>query len=84
MLRKGGFRVQKSNLPLGHLLNNKETLLDDLDALGMTDDFLLLDNSERTLTELAVIEVIGAVEVVKTAEGADSTIVVEGLGSTSN
>jgi len=77
MLRKGGFRVQKGNLPLGHLLNNKETLLDDLDALGMADDFLLLENSDRTLAEVPVviIEIIWAVEVVKTAEGADSTTV---------
>lgn len=84
MLRKRGFRVQKSNVPLGHLLKDKEALLDDLDALGMADDFRLFYNSERTLAEVAIIEVIGAVEVVKTAEGVDSTVVVEGLRSTSN
>lgn len=47
----------------------------------MADDFRLLYNSDRTLAEVAVIEVIGAVEVVKTTEGADSTPVVEGLRS---
>lgn len=65
--------------PLGHLLKNKEALLDDFDAFGTADDFLLLDDSDRTLAEVAVIEVTGAVEVVKTAQGADSSPVVEGL-----
>ena len=78
-LKKGSFRFQKSNLPLGHLLKNKEALLDDFDAFGTADDFLLLDDSDRTLAEVAVIEVTGAVEVVKTAQGADSSPVVEGL-----
>lgn len=69
---------------LGHLLKNKEPLLDDLDAFRMADDFLLLDNGDRTLTEVAVIEVIGAVEVVKTTKGADSVIIVERMRSTTS
>jgi len=33
--------------PLGHLLEDEETLLDDLDGLGVADDALLLNNLLR-------------------------------------
>ena len=54
-------------------------MLDDLDALGVADNFLLLHNSDRALAEFTVIKVGGAVEVVKVAQVVESTIVVEGV-----
>lgn len=67
---------------LGHLLEDEETLLNDLDALGVADDFLLLHDLDGAFAEVAVVVVVGAVEVVETTEGADSTVVIEGVRAT--
>lgn len=56
--------------------------MDDFDALGVADNLLLLNNSDRLFAELAVVEVAGAVEVVEVAHVAESTVVVEGVEST--
>jgi len=66
--------------PLGHLLENEETLLDDLDALGVTNDFLFLNNN---LLGDETREVIGTVEVVEAVERRNSTPVFERVVSTS-
>lgn len=69
-------------LPLGHLLENKEALLDDLNRLGMADDLVLLDYGLGEVDR--AIEVVRAVEIIETIEGGMATPVVEGVGGTSN
>jgi hypothetical protein len=69
---------------LGHFLEDEKSLLDNLDALGVTDKFLLLlndglfDNSGDRAGEI-----VGAVEVVESIERRETTPVVEGLMTTS-
>jgi len=67
--------------PLGHLLENEETLLDDHNRLAVADNFLLIfDNSlagERTN------KIVRAIEIVETVEGGNSSVVIERV-STSN
>jgi len=65
---------------LGHLLEDEETLLDNLDALGVADNFLFVNNN---LLGDDTREVVGAVKVVKAVEGRDSTPVVERVVATS-
>lgn len=49
---------------LGHLLKYKQTLLDDLNSLGVADYVLLLHD----LNDVRAIEIIDTIEVVKVAE----------------
>lgn len=52
---------------LGHLLDDEETLLDDLDGLGVADH---LGRSVNDLGEVdGAVKVVGAVEVVEVGEG---------------
>jgi len=69
---------------LSHLLEDEEALLDDFDALGLADSLLLLNNGDRLFAELAVVEVAGAVEAVEVAHILGSTVVVEGVDSTTD
>jgi len=70
LLKDDGLGLDLADLlsddPLGHLLEDHKALLDDLDLLGVADNVLLLLNH---LGELGVVEVTGAIEVVKVAEG---------------
>jgi hypothetical protein len=66
---------------LSHLLEDEKALLDDFDALGVADSLRLLNDGDRLLTELAVVEVAGAVEVVEVAHVLESTVIVEGVAS---
>jgi len=59
-------------------------LLDDFDALGVANSLRLLNDGDRLFAELAVVEVAGAVETVEVAHVVESTIVVEGVGSTTD
>lgn len=63
-----------SDDPLGHLLEDNEALLDDLNLFGVADNVLLLLDH---LGGVGVDEVAGAVEVVKVAHGRETTPVVE-------
>jgi len=56
--------------------------LNDFDALGVADNLLLLNNSDRLFAKVAVVEVARAIKVVKVAHVAGSTVVVEGVEST--
>jgi len=62
--------------PLGHLLEDNETLLDDLDGLGVADDLglLLYDLGEVD----GAVEVVRTIEVIEVIEGREATPVVEG------
>jgi len=62
--------------PLGHLLNDEETLLDDFDALGVADELLILLNN--SLAGDQALEVVGSVEVVEAGERGETAPVVEG------
>jgi hypothetical protein len=75
-------KKNKKNRPLGHLLQNNQALLDDLNALGVADDFSLVFNHSRV--EVArVVKVVVAVEFVKVIERAETTPVVKRLSWTS-
>jgi len=65
-----------SNDPLGHLLEDNQTLLDDLDSLRAADELLLLLHDY--LLEARTIEVIGSVEVIEVVQGVEASPVVEG------
>lgn len=67
-------------LPLSHLLEDDETLLDDLDLLSAADNLLLLN--DNLLERGEVVKVVRAVEVIEVVQGGDSTPVVEGVGGT--
>jgi len=67
--------------PLGHLLDDKETLLDDFDGLAVADDFLLVLNNG--LGGEVADEVIGAVEVVETRERGHASPVIERVSTSS-
>jgi hypothetical protein len=73
-----------SNDALGHLLEDKEALLDDLYALGVADELLLLDNLNRAFAEVAVVEVVRAIEVIESTEGRVSSPVIERDGGSAN
>jgi len=82
LLEDNGLRLNVADLlgddALGHLLENKEALLDDCDALAVANEFLLLlHDGDRGRAEVTVVEVIGAVEVIEVAHGGESTIVVK-------
>jgi len=65
--------------PLGHLLQDEETLLDDRDGLSVADELgILLDDGLR---EGGTAEVVGAVEVVEPGHRGEPSPVVEGVGS---
>jgi len=70
-----------SNDPLGHFLDDCETLLDYLDGLAVAHEFgfMFNDGGVRDFAD----KVVGAVEVVETVERRNSTVVVEGV-ATSN
>lgn len=55
-----------SNDALGHLLEDKKTLLDDFNGLGMADELLRLNNG---LGDVRAIEVVDTVEIVEVIEG---------------
>jgi len=59
-------------------------LLDDFDALGVADSLRLLNDGDRLFAELAIVEVARAVEAVEAAHVLESTVVVEGVGSTTD
>lgn len=61
--------------PLGHLLEDEETLLDDLDLHGVADESLggIYDLGEMD----RAVEVIDTIEVVKVVKGRETTPVVE-------
>ena len=68
------------NPPLGHLLNNKETLLDDLNRFGVADKFLiLLDDS---LFRDGSNKVVDTEKVVETRERGESSPIIEGANTT--
>lgn len=60
--------------PLGHLLEDDELLLDDLNTLCAADKLLLLDDD---LVEVGSIKVIHAIEVVEVVQGSKASPVVE-------
>jgi len=65
---------------LGHLLEDEETLLDNLDALGVADEFfMLLDNSLLGDSGDRAREVVRAVEVIESVERGNAVPVAEGL-----
>jgi len=62
--------------PLGHLLEDEQALLDDLDSLGVADDVLLFCDN---LAEVdGAVEVVYTIEVVEVIEGRETTPVVKG------
>lgn len=67
-----------TSLPLSHLLQDDQALLDDFDSLGVADDLALL------LYDLAEVdrpvEVIHAVKVIEVVEGRVASPMVEGDG----
>jgi len=67
--------------PLGHLLEHKEALLDDLNRLAVADYFLLLLN-DNLLADFTA-EVVGAIEVVESGQGRHASPVVERVGCAS-
>jgi len=67
--------------PLGHLLKNEETLLDDLDGLAMANNLLLFLDDNFAGGNIPR-EVVRAVEVVETGKGGDAHPVIEGNGGT--
>jgi len=71
-----------SDDPLGHLLKDKETLLDDLDCLTVADHLRILLYDSLLLDFTSV--VIGTVEVVEAREGRDSMPVIKGVGVASS
>jgi len=62
---------------LSHLLDDEETLLDNLNSLCMADERLSRNNDGLRATR--PVKVIDAVEVVKVRQGREATPVVEGL-----
>jgi len=60
--------------PLGHLLENEKTLLDDLDLLGVANDLVVVDDGLRIRR---TIKVVVTIEVIEAGHGADTTPVVE-------
>jgi len=62
------------NDPLGHLLEDEKTLLNDFNGLGMANELVLFNNG---LGELRVDEVARTEEVVETVHGGDAIPVVE-------
>jgi len=66
--------------PLGHLLEDEETLLDDLDCLSVADNLL---GGLYGLREVdGAVEVVDAVEVIEVIERRETTPVVEGSKTT--
>lgn len=75
-----GFNVayEFCNNPFGHLLDDKEALLNYLDLLSVANELVLMDDC---LTEmLGTIEVTRTIEVVKVVHRGKATPVVERLG----
>jgi hypothetical protein len=62
---------------LGHLLQDEETLLDDVNLLGPADEFVLL--LDEHLLELVTVPVVDAVEIIKALEGLVAVPLVEGV-----
>jgi hypothetical protein len=67
------------DLPLCHLLDDSEALLDDLDSLRATDD-LILANDDR-LRVPGTVPVVVSIKVVEPSEGSVSTPRIEGEGA---
>jgi len=61
--------------PLGHLLENKEALLDDVDLMSPADELVVPANED--LLELVPIPVVDTIEVVEVLQGVIATPVVE-------
>ena len=66
--------TERECLLLGDFLDHSKTLLDDRDALRVTHNFLILDDS--LLVERAI-KVVDTVEVIKAVKGGNIRIVVE-------
>lgn len=60
---------------LGHLLQDEETLLDDVNGMDLADEFML--GLDKDLLKLVAVPVIDAVEVVKAFEGVVASPVVK-------
>lgn len=75
-------RRENGRLPLGHLLKDKEALLDNFDRLRVAYKLLLLDNGDLARAEAAVIEVSVAVEVIERVHRAEAAPVVKVAGRT--
>lgn len=81
LLKHDGLSLHFTDLlsddPLGHLLQDEEALLDDLDGLGVANEFLGLLGNE-CLGGYSADEVVGSVEVIEVSERRVATPVVEG------
>jgi len=82
LLKDDDLRLDFADLFCDYLLRkffqDNETLLDNLDLLGVADSFFLLDYN---LATFGTIKVSRAIEVVKVSEGCNAMPIVEGDGA---
>jgi len=86
LLKDDGLRLDLAHLlgddAFGHLLDDEQALLDDLDGLGVADELGVLLNDG--LAADVADEVVGAVEVVEAAEGGNALEVIKGEATTNS